>query len=147
MKTRWFGGVFTAVFPFIILFATCGLKQVEEQDKAPGLIRVERHYYTAPPMPDTVSFMGHPVPLDRFDVRESLERELIVNSYFHSQTLRLIKLAPRFFSILDPVLADSGIPSDFRYLAVAESGLNPKALSPAGAAGIWQFMRPAATDY
>jgi len=103
--------------------------------------------HTAPPMPDTVSFMGEKVPLERFEVYESLEREMLVNSYFHSQTIRFIKMAPRFFSLVDPILKAEGLPSDFRYLMVAESNLNPKALSPAGAAGLWQFMKPAAGEY
>jgi hypothetical protein len=98
-------------------------------------------------MPDTVSFMGEKVPLERFEVYESLEREMLVNSYFHSQTIRFIKLAPRFFALVDPILKEEGLPADFRYLMVAESNLNPKALSPAGAAGMWQFMKPAAIQY
>ncbi len=98
-------------------------------------------------IPDTVSFAGEPMPLERFDVRESLDRELLVNSYFHSQTLRLIKLAPRYFTIIEPILKEKGIPNDFKYLAVAESSLNPRAVSPARAIGFWQFLSGTAGDY
>lgn len=98
-------------------------------------------------IPDSVSFAGEPMPLHRFDVRESLDRELLVNSYFHSQTLRLIKLAPRYFSVIEPILEEKGIPDDFKYLAVAESGLNPSAVSPARAIGFWQLMQGTARDY
>lgn len=90
--------------------------------------------------------MGETVPLDRFEIFESLEREMLVNTYFHSQTIRFIKLAPRYFSMVDPILKQEGLPFDFRYLMVAECNLNPKALSPAGAAGLWQFMKPAAIE-
>lgn len=98
-------------------------------------------------IPDSVSFAGEPMPLDRFDVRESLDRELLVNSYFHSQTLRLIKLAPRYFTVIEPILEEKGVPDDFKYLAVAESGLNPSAVSPARAIGFWQFLEGTARDY
>lgn len=98
-------------------------------------------------IPDSVSFAGEPVPLGRFDSRESLDRELLVNSYFHSQTLRLIKLAPRYFKIIEPILKEKGVPDDFKYLAVAESGLDPRAVSPAGAVGLWQFLRGTARDF
>lgn len=94
-----------------------------------------------PPIPDKLSFAGEEVPLWNFDVKESLDRELMVNVYFHSQTLRFLKLAPRYFEIIEPILEKNSIPSDFKYLALAESGFDPKALSPAGAAGIWQFMK------
>lgn len=102
---------------------------------------------TPPPVPRQVFFAGEEVPLNRFDVFERFDRELIVNCYFHSQTLRLLKMAPRYFNIIEPILKSYNIPDDFKYLAVAESGLDPRALSPAGAAGIWQLMKGTARDY
>ena len=103
--------------------------------------------YRAVAIPDSLTFAGEPVPVNRFDIREALDRELLVNSYFHSQTLRLIKLVPRYFCVIEPVLKAKGIPEDFKYLAVAESGLNPRAVSPAGAVGLWQFMRTTGRDF
>ena len=98
-------------------------------------------------IPDSATFAGERVPLGRFDVKEALDRELIVNSYFHSQTIRLIKLAPRYFRIIEPILEEEGVPDDFKFLAVAESGLDPRAVSYAGAVGFWQFLRGTAGDY
>lgn len=98
-------------------------------------------------IPDAVSFAGEPMPVERFDVKESLDRELLSNAYFHSQTIRYIKLAPRYFPIIEPILIEKGIPNDFKYLAVAESGFNPRAVSPARAVGFWQFMKGTAQDY
>ncbi len=98
-------------------------------------------------IPDSVTFAGEYVPMERFDTRESLDRELLVNSYFHSQTLRFIKMAPRYFAVIDPILEEKGVPGDFRYLAVAESGLNPRAVSPARAVGLWQFLATTAQEY
>ncbi len=106
-----------------------------------------KDFYTPPPLPDSVSFAGEPVPLDYFDVRESLDREMLINSYFHSQTLRFLKVAPRYFAIIEPILKADTIPLDFKYLALAESGFNPRAVSPAGAVGIWQFMKGTAVEY
>lgn len=98
-------------------------------------------------LPDTLSFAGERVPLEYFDVRESLDREMLVNSYFHSQTLRFLKIAPRFFPLIEPILQADTIPLDFKYLALAESGFDPRVVSPAGAAGFWQFLKGTAADY
>lgn len=98
-------------------------------------------------LPEKLSFMGEPVPLQYNDVRESLDRELMVNAYFHSQTLRYLKLAPRFMEIIVPILKADTVPVDFAYLALAESGFDPRATSPAGAVGFWQFVKGTATDY
>ncbi len=98
-------------------------------------------------LPEKVSFAGESMPLDRFYVKEALDRELLSNAYFHSQTIRYIKMAPRYFPIIEPILKENGIPEDFKYLAVAESGFNPRAVSPARAVGFWQLMQGTATDY
>lgn len=98
-------------------------------------------------VPDKFSFAGEEMPLNRFDVREALDRELLSNAYFHSQTIRYIKLAPRYFPVIEPILKSKGIPDDFKYLALAESGLNPRAVSPAGAVGFWQFLNGTAKDF
>ena len=91
-------------------------------------------------------FAGEPLPMDNFDVRERLDRELTVNSYWHSSTVLQLKRAARFFPVIDPILAEEGIPADFRFLAVAESGLEHTS-SPAGARGIWQFMEKTAQSH
>lgn len=103
--------------------------------------------YVPVEVPSAVNFAGEKMPLDRFYVKEALDRELLSNAYFHSQTIRYIKLVPRYFPIIEPILKEHGIPNDFKYLAVAESGFNPRAISPARAAGIWQLMKGTATDY
>lgn len=97
--------------------------------------------------PDELEFSGEKVPLERWDIQESLDRELLVNTYWQSQTLLFIKRANRFFPIIEPILAEQGVPSDFKYLALIESGFVPTITSPAGAVGIWQFMSGTAKDY
>lgn len=103
--------------------------------------------YTAVKIPEKFSFAGEAMPLERFDVKEALDRELLSNAYFHSQTIRYMKLAPRYFPVIEPILKEKGIPDDFKFLALAESGFNPSAVSPAGAVGFWQFLSGTAKDY
>jgi membrane-bound lytic murein transglycosylase D len=97
-------------------------------------------------IPDRVTFAGEPVPLDLFDVMESLDRELLSNAYFHSQTIRLIKMANRYFPEIESVLQKNLVPDDFKYLAMAESGLS-QAVSPAKAVGFWQLLKGTAQEY
>ena len=91
-------------------------------------------------------FANERIPVENFDVRERLERELVVNTYYHSSTILNLKNASRYFPVIEPILKENGIPDDFKYLAVAESNLR-NATSPAGAKGFWQFMRGTAGDY
>lgn len=92
------------------------------------------------------SFAGERLPVTQnFDVHERLDRELMVNSYWHSSTSLNIKMAYRVFPVVEPILKNYNIPEDFKYLAVAESNLR-NATSPAGAKGVWQFM-PASAKY
>ncbi len=101
---------------------------------------------SSPVIPDTIYFCGERIPLEFFDVKESLERELLVNSYFHSQTILLIKRANRYFPKIEEILKENSIPDDFKYLAVAESGL-ANVVSPAKAVGFWQLLEGTAKDY
>jgi len=97
-------------------------------------------------VPEEVSFAGEAVPLNVFYVHESLDRELLVNTYWHNRTVLLFKRAHRWFPVIEPILAEYGIPDDFKYLAVIESGLT-NAVSPSGAVGFWQFLKGTAKDY
>jgi membrane-bound lytic murein transglycosylase D len=90
-------------------------------------------------LPDSVSFAGEKMPLENYDTRESLEREIITTAYRHSSTILIIKRAGRFFPIIEKILKENNIPDDFKYLAVAESDLS-NTVSPAGATGFWQIM-------
>ena len=95
---------------------------------------------------DEYWFAGERIPTENFDVRERLERELIVSTYYHTSTILNMKKMTRFFPVIEPILKEHGIPDDFKYLAVAESNLS-NATSPVGAKGFWQFMKGTAGDY
>jgi membrane-bound lytic murein transglycosylase D len=92
------------------------------------------------------AFAGEELPLDNFDVLERLERELLVNSFYHSNTILAIKMANRYFPLIEEILKEEGVPDDLKYLAVAESGLR-QATSSASARGIWQFMKETGIQY
>jgi hypothetical protein len=91
-------------------------------------------------------FAGEPVPMDNFDAKERLDRELTVNTYWHSSTVINLKNTYKYFPLIEKILAENEVPDDFKYLAVAESNLR-NATSPAGAKGFWQFMKPTAEYY
>lgn len=96
-------------------------------------------------LPEQINFCGEIVPLN-IDTQERLDRELSVNAYWHSSTLLNIKLANKYLPIIEQILAEEQVPQDFKYLAIAESGLR-NVSSHAGARGIWQFMKLAAKEY
>lgn len=93
-----------------------------------------------PPLPARLDFAGEPVPMQNQDTRESLMREMLTTFYMHSRTLQTILASERYFAVIEPILAKYGVPDDFKYLCMAESGLNPEARSGAGAGGLWQLM-------
>lgn len=100
----------------------------------------------APEVPMKNDLAGEPVPMNSFGVREHFDRELVVNTYRHSSTMLYFKRAARWFPLIEPILDAHGLPDDFKYLAIIESGLS-QAVSPAGAAGFWQFMKATAPSY
>lgn len=92
-----------------------------------------------PELPDKLDFAGEKVPLDYFDVRESLQRDMAVLCYWHSSMMYTMQLAHRYLPVIESILKENGIPEDFKYLCIAESNLQ-NVVSPAKAAGFWQFL-------
>jgi hypothetical protein len=97
-------------------------------------------------LPTKLDFANESVPLNQFDVRESLDRELLLNTYWQSQSILLHKRAYRWFQRISPILRKNGIPDDFKYVALIESGFT-NAVSPQGASGFWQFLDKTASSY
>ena len=98
------------------------------------------------PVPDKPIFSNELVPIQNVDVNERLDREMIVNTFWHSNTFLIHKRAARWFPVIEPILAENNIPDDFKYLAVIESGLD-NVTSPSGAKGFWQFMTATGESY
>ena len=97
-------------------------------------------------IPENINFCGESVPLNDFDVMERFDRELLVNTYWQSNGFLFFKRAHKYFPIIEPILELYGVPNDFKYLALIESGLR-NISSPAGAKGFWQFMSSTAKEY
>lgn len=121
-------------------------KQYGASGKNPDKQVAESYRISAITLPKTLRFADELVPLNDPEIRERADREFLVNTYWQSNTLLLLKRASAYFPVIEPILAKNGIPDDFKYLAVAESGLRPL-VSPAGATGIWQIMDPTGKEY
>jgi membrane-bound lytic murein transglycosylase D len=97
-------------------------------------------FYNKPyKLPENVSFAGERMPLNNFDTRESLDREILTSAYRHSSTIMIIKRANRYLPVIEKILKANDIPDDFKYLVAAESEYS-NMISPAGATGFWQIM-------
>ena len=100
-----------------------------------------------PEIPFSVQFCDSTISLRRYNMHEGLDRELTSFCYFHSTTMLYLKRANQLFPLIEPILKENGIPDDFKYLAVIESNLDPRIISPARAVGLWQFMPTTAKQY
>ena len=108
---------------------------------------VGEHYAIyALPMPENLNFAGEAVPIENPDIYERMDRELLVNTYWQSNALLLLKRANKYFPVIEPILEEYGVPNDFKYLAVIESGLT-QAVSPAKAVGFWQILEGTGKDF
>jgi hypothetical protein len=91
-------------------------------------------------LPEQLDFAGESLALNMMEVKEKLDREILVNTYWQSNNLLMLKRSSKYFPIIEPILSRNSIPNDFKYLALIESGLQ-NVVSPAGAAGYWQIMK------
>ena len=103
--------------------------------------------YHVPQVPSEMTFAGQTIKLDRADLRERMDRELIAFTYSHTNSTLMIKRANRLFPQIEPILKRMGVPDDLKYLMVIESNLDPQAASSAGAAGLWQFIQSTGRSY
>ena len=104
------------------------------------------HKVYALKLPDTLRFAGESFDITSPDLRERFDRELLVNTYWQSNMMLLLKRSNKFFPIIERVLNEEGVPTDLKYLALIESGLE-NVNSPAGAKGFWQIMSATGRDY
>jgi len=132
---------------YIVLLTIIVLTIVNIASSKKENVSLSQNSYT--PLPQVVRsptkktsyyFAGIKIPTQNDDTWERLDRELMVNSYYHSATIQNIKLANRYFPIIEKILKENNIPDDFKYLAIAESGLR-NVVSKAGGTGYWQIMK------
>lgn len=135
---------------FTFIFSTLFFANAEKLDSISRCGNGVIYSYSpvnSPEIPKEVLFCGETISLSRYDMYERYDREMLAMIYMHSSTSQLLKRANRMFPLIDPILKQMGIPEDMRYLAVIESSLNIRAISPAKAAGLWQMMPFTARQY
>lgn len=124
----------------------CFTQSSKDNDKQYREEFVAHTKFYAVEIPDKLEFAGEQVPLDVYYCREGLDRELLVNTYWHSNTMLMLKRAARYFPVIEPILKKNNVPDDFKYLALIESGL-ANVVSPSNASGFWQFLDKTARQY
>ena len=127
----------------LAVMAVCAVFFLSSNESNSNVTAKKPHVMTltsSVPIPQSLVFAGEQIDLTRYDNREKYDREINSFTYFHSTILLMLKRANRYFPIIEPILKENNIPDDFKYLAVIESTLDPRIVSPAKAAGMWQFL-------
>ncbi|MGY0408500.1 MAG: lytic transglycosylase domain-containing protein [Polaribacter sp.] len=128
------------------LFFNAVQKPLKQTSTDPKTQTSKTYQIKALKLPKNLNLAGERVPLEKPDVKERMDRELLVNTYWQSNGLLLLKRANKYFPVLEPLLKKYGLPDDFKFLALAESGFIDET-SSAGAAGMWHFMRKTGKEY
>ena len=129
---------------FLALLPCAGAASAQTPFNAP---QTAAYHPKSPRVPPYVVFAGDTVRLERSDLYERMDRELMTFTYMHSTSTLMLKRSKRYFTQIEPILKENGVPDDLKYLMVIESNLDPAALSRAGAAGLWQFGKATAQEY
>lgn len=136
-----------AVCAVVITLGFVSYKKPDQQANSHYSKHIQANYKIfSLPLPEELEFAGEQVPLDQWDIRERMDRELLVNTYWQSNMLLGMKRANRWFPVIEPILRANGIPDDFKFLALIESNLT-NAVSPSGATGFWQFLEGTGKEY
>jgi len=136
----------------IIFFICIGIIPVlfynasQKSDSDPEIQTHRSYKIKSIKLPDSINLAGERVPIEINDVKERMERELLVNTYWQSNGILLLKRAHKYFPIIEPLLKKYNLPDDFKFLALAESGFTDET-SSAGAAGMWHFMKRTGKEY
>ena len=132
-----------SVFLFLILTVASANSENDdpfEFNQFPGLISKLR--ITGP-----LDFCGEAVQLESQDVRERLEKELLLTLWDRPQVPLWIKRSSRYLTIIEKMLKEHDMPEDLKYVAIIESALRPHAGSHKGAVGFWQFTEATGLNY
>ena len=139
-------GVFFVVSTLIFAMQDDTLISLKEEIKEIEKSVAKEYRITEIDIPEDLNFAGEKVPQEDPEIMERIDREFLVNTYWQSNALLLMKRAHKYFPVIEPILAKNGIPDDFKYLAVAESGLD-NVVSSARATGFWQIMKATGKQY
>ncbi|MDC1460953.1 lytic transglycosylase domain-containing protein [Polaribacter sp.] len=130
----------------VITITSLFIKGIDKAKSEPPKSTSDKYEIQALELPENLNLAGERVPIERQHIRGRMDRELLVNTYWQSNGLLLLKRANKYFPILEPLLKEYGLPDDFKYLAVAESALIDET-SSVGAAGMWHFMKNTGKEY
>ncbi len=116
-------------------------KRIADLEKEVERLRNEIDIFTLDNVSDPFVLCDKKIPLRRNDVRERFEREFF--QFLENKGLMtvLVKRYLMYHSMIQEEIQRMGLPSDLIYLVINESYLNPRALSRANAAGLWQFIK------
>jgi membrane-bound lytic murein transglycosylase D len=133
---------------FVLVCGTfiCGITEIKNLDREYRELFRKHYRIFTPEVPEKADFAGENAPLELIYVRESFEREIFANTFMHSSTILMFKRANRWFPVIEPILKRNNIPDDFKFLAIAESNF-ANVVSPSGAEGFWQFLKPTGQKY
>tara|TARA_B100001758_G_scaffold224454_1_gene215835 strand:+ start:11706 stop:12671 length:966 start_codon:yes stop_codon:yes gene_type:complete len=146
MKKKYFLFLGFAVFSFVIVqLFTYSINSQPEDEIYQQHFNMKNGAFSLV-KPDKLDFCGEEVPLYSSEIWERIDKELLKNTYWHSNTMLYFKKANKYFPIIEPILKEYNIPDDFKYLTVIESGLD-NVVSPAGAAGFWQILKGTAIEH
>ena len=135
-------------FILLLIISIFSFSSSEYSDSISVLKNLKEKYtiYAIPKPTKNIFFANERVPLENSDIWERYDKELLKNTYWQSNTLLLYKRASKYFPIIEPILEKNNLPDDFKYLALAESGLE-NVTSPKGAKGFWQFLKSTAIEF
>ncbi|MDR1601818.1 MAG: lytic transglycosylase domain-containing protein [Tannerella sp.] len=143
---KWLGRIISFSAGVAICLALVFFAGYNDSEKVKDERPLVQSMTCSPDVPPQITFCSETVDLTRYNRHEGIDRELSSFTYYHSTTMLLMKRANRYFPVIEPILKAHNIPDDFKYLAVIESNLDPMAVSPARAKGLWQFMESTARD-
>jgi hypothetical protein len=130
----------------IVFITLLFINAINKEETEPVLSTHKNYKIKALKLPENLNLAGERVPVEIPDVKERMERELLVNTYWQSNGLLLIKRAHKYFPVIEPLLKKYGLPDDFKFLALAESGFTDET-STVGAAGMWHFMKATGKEF
>lgn len=142
----WWRPVFYVAGAFCVIGVFVSIQAFTGDEGTPALPERMPSLNQSFHLPQQLEFAGETVPVTNFDTHESLDKEMLVNGYWHSRTLMVLKKSRRYFETIEPILKKYGVPDDFKYLAMAESGFE-NVVSPAKAVGVWQLLEGTAKEY
>nr|WP_294858066.1 lytic transglycosylase domain-containing protein [uncultured Fluviicola sp.] len=134
------------LFLSVVSIAACQTQKPQEKNTPRQKAVTSTAAVVFPDLPQSMTLAGTTIDLRDEDLRERLDREVLMTAYYQSAWIGAIKRANRYFPEIERILKEEGVPDDFKYLAIIESNLQ-QAISPVGAQGFWQFMPATAKLY